>query len=59
VQVTIGGSSARAVFARVVGAGLFQVNAIVPDLADGFHPVSITVNGSLSPAGVWIPVQKN
>ncbi|MCS7024219.1 MAG: IPT/TIG domain-containing protein [Bryobacteraceae bacterium] len=45
VQVRMGGLSAEVRFAGLVSAGLYQLNVIVPNLADGDHDVVATVAG--------------
>lgn len=58
VEVHIGGRSAVVGFAGAVGPGLFQVNVLVPELADGFHPVRIAVNGIASTAAPDLVVSR-
>jgi uncharacterized protein (TIGR03437 family) len=50
VTVTIGQTAVPASFAGLVGAGEFQINVTVPQLANGVYPLSIAVNGVSSPA---------
>ncbi len=61
VQVTIGGQPARVEFAGLTPgyAGLYQINAVVPDgTARGDAvPVRVTVAGQTSPLGVTMAVQ--
>jgi uncharacterized protein (TIGR03437 family) len=57
-QVTIGGATAQLAFAGLISAGLFQINATVPAVADGDQPLLIKTNGVQSPAGVTIAVHK-
>jgi uncharacterized protein (TIGR03437 family) len=39
-------------FAGLVGVGLFQINFKVPALTAGEYPVTISVNGTSSPATI-------
>lgn len=57
VGVTIGGQPADVSWAGVISPGLFQINAIIPAVADGDQPVVLTVGVANSPAGVVIPVK--
>jgi uncharacterized protein (TIGR03437 family) len=41
-----------------VGAGLYQFNVIVPELADGNHPVIIQVGGVETQPRVALPVRR-
>jgi uncharacterized protein (TIGR03437 family) len=45
VKVRIGQSTAQVAFAGMTGAGLYQFNTVVPDLADGDYPVIAEVAG--------------
>ena len=66
VTVTIGSTTVPASFAGLVAVGEFQINFIVPQIADGVYPISITVNGVASPqqintsppASLMIPVHQ-
>jgi uncharacterized protein (TIGR03437 family) len=42
----------------LVGSGLFQVNARIPDLPDGDHPIVLSVNSASSPNNVYITIQR-
>jgi uncharacterized protein (TIGR03437 family) len=56
-RVVIGRSAARVVYAGLVSPGLYQVNAVVPDVAAaGEYPVLIGTEGLASLASVVIPV---
>lgn len=59
LEVTLGGQPAAVSFAGIVSPGLFQINAIVPDLPDGDQPLLLKINGAQSPAGVIIPVHRS
>jgi len=57
VRVTIGGTPADVSFRGLSGAGLYQINVVVPpSLADGDREVVTTINGVQSPPGVFIAV---
>ncbi|HEY4362326.1 MAG TPA: TIGR03118 family protein [Bryobacteraceae bacterium] len=57
VSVTIGGASASAAFAGLVGPGLYQFNVTVPStLADGDAALSATVGGATTPTGPLVAV---
>lgn len=63
--VTIGGVRAQVSFAGLVGAGLYQINLIMPPLPSGDQVLSANVGGGVplgpgagnSPGGVYIPVK--
>jgi uncharacterized protein (TIGR03437 family) len=53
----VGTANATVLFAGLVGAGLFQINIIVPSgLADGEYQLLIKANGVSSQTGVIIPI---
>ena len=58
VQVTIGGKAATVAFAGLVSAGLFQINAVVPDVDTGNQPLVISTGSVKSPAGVVLAVKR-
>jgi uncharacterized protein (TIGR03437 family) len=55
VTVTIGTTNVTASYAGLVGVGLFQVNFIVPSIADGNYPLTIQTNGKTSQSGIILP----
>jgi uncharacterized protein (TIGR03437 family) len=55
--VTIGGVPATVTFAGVVGAGLYQINLIVPATASGDQPLQAMVGGLSTQNGIFITVQ--
>ena len=55
-QVKIGAVPASISFAGLISPGLFQINAVVPAVSDGYQPVAIQLNGTQSPAGVSLAV---
>ena len=58
--VTIGGQQATVSFAGLIPgfAGLYQLNVVVPDVADGDQAVTIQIGGATSPSTNYITVQK-
>ena len=52
VTVTVGSTTVGASFAGLVAVGEFQINFTVPPLSDGVYPISIAVNGVVSPANI-------
>lgn len=57
VTVTIGGSAATVLFAGLVGAGLYQINIVVPGtLAAGDYAVTAIVGGYTSQSSVVLKV---
>ncbi|HEY6393733.1 MAG TPA: IPT/TIG domain-containing protein, partial [Bryobacteraceae bacterium] len=58
VTITIGGLDAVVQFAGITGAGLYQINAVVPlNLAAGDQPIVATVNNSLkTPDGSFVTI---
>lgn len=58
VKAVVGGVNAVVTYAGLVGAGLFQVNVVVPNVPDGDQPVAITVGAATSQAGVILPVKR-
>jgi uncharacterized protein (TIGR03437 family) len=58
VKVTINGTTVTPGFAGLTGAGLFQINLTIPaGLPSGDQPLSATVAGATTPAGVVITAQ--
>ena len=58
VTATIGGANAPVLFAGITGAGLYQVNVVVPSVADGDQKVVLTVNGLSTPDNIFVSVLK-
>jgi uncharacterized protein (TIGR03437 family) len=57
VSVTIGGLDAVVQFAGITGAGLYQINAVVPlTLTAGDQPIVATVNGLKTPDGAFVTI---
>ena len=57
VTVTIGGVQASVQFAGMTGAGLYQINAVVPALADGDQKVAATIGGLSTQDNAFITVK--
>jgi uncharacterized protein (TIGR03437 family) len=57
VVVTIGGVDAKVQFAGISGAGLYQLNVVVPNLGDGDQKVVATVGGLNSQDKAFIAVK--
>ena len=58
VSLRIGTTNAEVAFAGLSGAGLYQLNIVVPNLPDGDHDVVATVAGSRSQALARLRVQR-
>jgi uncharacterized protein (TIGR03437 family) len=56
VSVTIGGAKASVAYAGLVGAGLYQVNVAVPNVALGDQALALTINGATAQAGTFVAV---
>jgi uncharacterized protein (TIGR03437 family) len=56
VTVTIGGVKAPVAFAGLVGAGLYQINATVPNVGAGDERLALTVNGMAAQEGISVNV---
>ena len=59
VTVTVGGVSAQVEWAGLIASGLYQVNVQVPTVAAGNQPVTVSVAGFQSAAGINLPVGAN
>jgi len=57
VRVAIGGVPATVSWAGMVAAGLYQLNVVIPPLADGNQPVAASIGGVATQDGPSIPVQ--
>jgi uncharacterized protein (TIGR03437 family) len=58
VTVTVGSATATPIFTGLVAAGEYQVNVVVPaTLTTGTYPITITVQGQVSPSNIILPVQ--
>lgn len=55
-QLTIGGRPATVEFFGVVqgSIGLDQINAVVPALGPGDHPIELTVGGVATQQNLWL-----
>jgi uncharacterized protein (TIGR03437 family) len=56
-QVTIGGVPATVSFAGIVGAGLYQLNVIVPAAGSGDQPLQATVGGATTQSNIFLTLQ--
>jgi len=56
LHVTIGGVPATVQFAGITSPGVYQINVIVPQLANGDQPILATIAGVSSQTGVSIPI---
>jgi uncharacterized protein (TIGR03437 family) len=55
--VTIDDLPATVFFADVISPGLFQINAVVRNVADGDQPLLIKIAGVKSPANVVLSIK--
>jgi uncharacterized protein (TIGR03437 family) len=46
--VAFGGTAATVLWSGLVGAGLYQINVVVPSIADGDYPVTVTIGNVVS-----------
>lgn len=58
VTITIGGVQADVQFAGMSGPGLCQFNVVVPDLPEGDQPVTATIGGLQTQAGVFVTLRQ-
>lgn len=58
VQISIGGVAANAVFAGLVGPGLYQFNVTVPNLPSGDAAVIARIGGLSTQTGVSLTIQQ-
>lgn len=58
VVVTVGGAQAGVSYAGLVGAGLYQINLVVPEVADGDQAAVVQVGGVQSQNGVLLTVRR-
>jgi uncharacterized protein (TIGR03437 family) len=56
LHVTIGGVAATVQYAGIVLAGEYQINVLVPQVANGDQPILATIAGVSSQTGVSIPI---
>jgi len=57
VRVTIGGVAAQVLYSGSVGAGLYQINVVVPKTASGNQPIEAIVDNLSTPTGRVVSVQ--
>ena len=51
-------AQAQVTYVGLIGNGLYQMNLVVPALADGDHEVVVTMGTESSPRGKFIPVKR-
>jgi len=56
VTATIGTTDAPVLGAALVAPGQFQVNIMVPQLPDGEYPITVSIAGKTSQAGVLFEI---
>ena len=56
VTVTIGSANATVEYAGLVAVGEFQINIVVPSLADGNYSLTLQIAGQSSQSDVIIPI---
>jgi len=57
-KVTIGGQPAQLLFCGIVSPGLYQINAVVPQVGSGDQALQVTLLSGLSvPQTVMVPIQ--
>jgi uncharacterized protein (TIGR03437 family) len=59
-KVTIGGQPAQLLFCGIVSPGLYQINAVVPQVGSGDQALQVTLLSGLSvPQTVMVPIQED
>lgn len=61
-SITVGGTPGTVSFAGLIGAGLYQLNVVVPQVAAGSQPIVVTLTSSgatvdMTQSGALLPVQ--
>ncbi len=56
ITAQIGNAAATVLYSGLIGPGLFQINAVVPDTPAGNQPFFIASQFVPSPQGVVIPI---
>ena len=56
--VKVGGAAAKVEYAGLTGAGLYQVNIVVPDVPNGDQAVDLTYAGATTQKGVLLSIKK-
>ena len=54
--MTIGSTDAQVLAAALVAPGHYQVNFIVPQVADGEYPITVSVSGKTSPSNILFEI---
>ena len=57
LHITIGGAPATVSWAGIVAAGEYQINVLIPPLADGDQPIVATIGGVTTQGGLLISVK--
>ncbi len=57
VTVTIGGATAKVLFAGITESGVYQLNVVMPSVASGVQTLVATAGGVSTPANVLIAAQ--
>ena len=57
IDLSIGNVPATILYAGLIGSGLYQINAVVPDLPRGDAPILVKINGTAGPGAAFIPIQ--
>jgi uncharacterized protein (TIGR03437 family) len=57
VSVTIGGAPAQVLFAGLSGAGLYQINIVIPQTGGGDQLVDAKAGNAQTPSGMYLSVQ--
>ena len=58
VRLQIGNSQAQVVYVGLVGNGLYQINAVVPDVPDGDQEVIVSMGAESSARGRYIAIKR-
>lgn len=56
VSVTVGSASAQILGAYLVAPGQYQINFVVPQIADGEYTITVSSSGQTSPADVFFDI---
>ena len=57
VTVTIGGATAKVLFAGITASGVYQFNVVMPSVPSGDQTMVATVGGVLTPSNVLVTAQ--
>ncbi|HEY6346621.1 MAG TPA: DUF1800 family protein [Bryobacteraceae bacterium] len=59
LHVTVGGAAATVLYAGMVSPGLYQIDVLVPQSADGNQPIVATISSANSQSGVLLPIKNS